>query len=71
MQYCYRQNLKNNLKSVQFVPVPKAENEQSNNNNNDEEEKVNILLNIEKDKENTELIQQIKSRIKEDTKYKV
>lgn len=63
--------VKNNLKSVQFVPVPKAENEQSNNNNNDEEEKVNILLNIEKDKENTELIQQIKSRIKEDTKYKV
>ena len=63
--------VKNNLKSVQFVPVPKAENEQSNNNNNDEEETVNILLNIEKDKENTELIQQIKSRIKEDTKYKV
>lgn len=59
------ENVKSNLKSVEFPIIANTGNGLS------EQQKEEIKLNIEKDKENSELIKQVEAKIQENKKYKV
>ena len=61
--------VRSNLNSVEFIPVENEENTEQTNNN--EEMKQDIKLYIEKDKENSDLVDQILDKIDDRTKYKV
>ena len=58
--------VKSNLNSLEITNIEEPDGE-----NNPDDVRVNIKLNIEKDKENTDLINQVLEKIKEEKKYKV
>lgn len=58
--------VKSNLNSLEITDIEEPDGE-----NNPDDVRVNIKLNIEKDKENTDLINQVLEKIKEEKKYKV
>ena len=59
--------VKVNLKSIEFIPIENNEEESTNQ----DEVKETIKLNIEKDKENVELANQVLTKIDDREKYKV